>query len=119
MVLNKFVVICLVLLLSACKKEDDSFTVSYIINRTKGSSDFSVSYKKAGGADELLGSINQQNWNSGLLEGFKQGELASITINTAGQNEDYLVKIIANGNTIKVEEIVSANSSQTISTGVY
>lgn len=113
-------VLCVLLILFfSCKKEENNITVSYTVKRMNGISNYSISYKKSGGVDELVGPINQINWNSGILENFRPGELASITLNTNGPKEDYLFRIISNGNIIAEQEIYSATSTQSLSAKVY
>ncbi len=109
----------MLVLLVSCKKEDIGITVSYTVKRLNGSSNYSISYKKAGGVDELVGPVNQINWNSGILENFEAGELASITLNTNGPKEDYLLRIISNGKIIAEQEIYSVNLIQKLEVKVY
>lgn len=112
-------ILAMLFLFLCCNKKQDSITLTYTIKRVKGINSYSVAYKKNDGSDVLIGPLNQQNWNSGLLEGFKPGDKASVTLKTSGSNEDYNVKIIVNGNVLKEEEFISANSTQTLEANIY
>jgi hypothetical protein len=79
------------ILISACKKEEKTYTVLYKVVSDLPTSGYTVRYTLPEGSTKSLGPVTDQFWTSGTLEGYKKSTNLSFSMeNTGGSYHMYI-----------------------------
>ena len=87
-----FYTLFLVILISSCKKDDRTYTVTYkVYENTPGSSPFSVRYITSDGTFKQEGPVSSGNWTTPDMNGYRSNAIVSLYLDSpAGTYDMYI-----------------------------
>lgn len=116
--MKKLLLLPLILLvLSACKKEDPSTVanVTYAVRVTsQDNPTYSVSYTADGKATKTLGGITVQDWSSETVH-LKRGDFVSFNVSSSSPSGDFTLFVYLNGVLWESKPMHNPNGNATIS----
>jgi hypothetical protein len=89
---NLIYILFLLILISSCKKDDKTYTVTYkVFENTPGSSPFTVRYTSSDGTLKQEGPINPGTWTTPDMNGYRSNSIVSLYLDSpAGTYDMYI-----------------------------